>query len=208
MDYETEEQQLEAIKKWWNDNAAMIISGLVIGVASIFGWQYYQDYSIRHKDEASILYETVLLNQARTDVINEQQTRVNQLSSDYSDTPYASLASLILAKQHIAAGEIVQAQQLLQWVVNNTNQTELAYIAKIRLARVLASSDQVDQALLILNEEFPQSFQAMAMELKGDLLVTKGEKDKAREAYTTAMTASQGNPLIQLKIDDLGESDS
>jgi len=40
----TEEEQVEQIKKWWNSNGKQIIAGAVIGLAGIWGWNTYSDY--------------------------------------------------------------------------------------------------------------------------------------------------------------------
>ncbi len=204
MDYETEEQQVEAIKKWWKENSTMVITGITVGVASIFGWQYYQDQSIKHTEQASVIYETVMAETDQNGALNDQQARVNQLMAEFDDTPYASLSALVLAKQYLSAGEALKSQQQLEWVINNTSQDELKYLAKVRLARVYMSSQQGDHALSILNETFPQSFKAIVLELKGDLLVTMGKLDQARQAYNEALGLSAGNSWLQLKIDDLG----
>jgi len=210
MDFETEEQQLEAIKKWWNDNAAVIVGGIAVGISAIFGWQYYQGESIAHSEKASVIYEQILSAQASPDATgesaNEQMTRVNTLVAEYADTPYASLSALLLAKQQMAAGEYIKAQQQLDWVVNNARQDELKYLAKIRLARLYMTSQQADQALALLSQSFPESFQAMALELKGDVLVSQGKSEQARAAYSQALILTGGvNRWLQLKIDDLGE---
>lgn len=204
MDYETEEQQLEAIKKWWKDNSSMIVTGISIGVASIFGWQYYQQNSIQHTEQASIIYEYVVSNAKSSENISEQQARVNQLTAEYSDTPYASLTSLLLAKQYLAAGEPEKAIQQLQWVTENARQEELEYLASIRLARVHFGLGQTAEALNIVNQEFPDSFKAIVLELKGDLLVSQGEMDNAKSVYIEAQGYSSASQWLQVKIDDLG----
>ena len=40
----TEEEQVEQIKKWWNSNGKQIIAGAVIGLAGIWGWNIYSEY--------------------------------------------------------------------------------------------------------------------------------------------------------------------
>lgn len=204
MDYETEEQQLEAIKKWWKDNSSMIVTGVSVGVASIFGWQFYQQNTIQHTEQASIIYEYVVSSTKSNENIIEQQTRVNQLTAEYSDTPYASLTSLLLAKQYLTAGEPEKAIQQLQWVTENAGQDELEYLAKIRLARVYFSLAQTAEALKIVNQEFPESFKAIVLELKGDLLVSQGEMDNAKSVYLEAQGYSSASRWLQVKIDDLG----
>ena len=209
MDYETEEQQLEAIKKWWNENSTMVISGDIVGVSAIFGWQTYQDYSVNHNEQASVIYEQVSMSLQNADSINDQMVKVNRLEAEYSDTPYAALSAMLLAKQHMAAGEFVKAQQQLQWVIDHSRQDETRYLAQLRLARLLLSTDKPEQALQLASETYPQSFQAMAYELKGDALLLQGKSGLAREAYQQALSLSE-NPgrWLQLKIDDTGFSDN
>ncbi len=205
MDYETEEQQLEAIKRWWKENSNMVITGIAIGVASIFGWQYYQVEQAKHTEQASILYEQVLVNSADTLKINDQMASVNQLEAEFKDTPYASLSALIIAKQQITAGEIDKAQQQYRWVIENANQSELKYLAKIRLSRLLLTNKQQDQALSLLNETYPESFNGMVLELKGDVFSIQGNKIEARKAYLEAISLSKSSSRwLQLKIDDIG----
>jgi len=206
MDYETEEQQVEAIKKWWKENSTMVVTGISIGVASIFGWQYYQTESAKHAEQASILYEQVLINSSNPAKINDQLASVNQLEAEFNDTPYASLSALIVAKQQLAAGQIEKAQQQYRWVIENAKQDELKYLAKIRLSRLLLAADELDKALALLNESYPESFNAMVLELKGDVLSTQGNKAEAKTFYTQALSLSKGaNRWLQLKIDDIGE---
>ena len=207
MDYETEEQQLEAIKKWWKENAIMLVGGVVVGVAGIFGWQSYQQQTIKHAEEASIIYEQVSLNVQDMNAVNDQLIKVNKLEAEYADTPYASLSALLISKQQMASGEFAKAQQQLQWVIENAKQDEIKYLAKLRMARLFLSTDKADQAFLIASESFPESFQAMALELKGDALLIQGNADMARQAYTQAKAiSSTPSRWLQLKIDDIGET--
>jgi len=205
MDYETEEQQLEAIKKWWKENSSMVVSGIVVGVAAIFGWQYYQGETIKHDEQASVLYEQVLIHAGNPAKANDQLASANQLEAEFKDTPYASLSALVVAKQQMAAGKFDKAQQQYKWVVDNAKQLELKYLAKIRLSRLLLTTQQYDQALTILSEPYPESFASMVFELKGDVLSTQGNKAQARTAYIEAQLMSKDeNRWLQLKIDDIG----
>ncbi len=208
MDFETEEQQLEAIKKWWKENSNMIIGGIAVGVSAIFGWQYYQDKTIVHTNNASVLYEQVVGNVENLAIVNEQMARVNTLQAEYADTPYAGLGGLLLAKQQMASSEFVKAQKQLEWVAANARQDEVKSLAKVRLARLLSNTQQVDRALAILNEPFPTSFNAIVFELKGDVLILKGEMAQAKSAYQQAMAASESpSRWLQYKIDDIGMTD-
>lgn len=207
MDYETEEQQLEAIKKWWKENSTMVVTGIAVGVASIFGWQYYKTETMKHAEQASVLYEYVLVASNNMSVADEQVANVNQLEAEFSNTPYAALSALIIAKQQLASGNPEKAIKQYRWVIENAMQEELKYLAKIRLSRVLLTNQKQDEALALLNEVYPESFNAMVLELKGDVLSVQGKKAAARESYVKAKALSKGaNRWLQLKIDDIGDT--
>ncbi|HED34308.1 MAG TPA: tetratricopeptide repeat protein [Gammaproteobacteria bacterium] len=209
MDFETEEQQLEAIKNWWKENSTMIIGGIAVGVAAIFGVNYFQSQSAIRSENASILYEQVLIGaqnpETTADLISTQLAKVNQLEAEFSDTPYATLSALIVARQHMNAGEVAKAEKQYQWVIDNTRQEEMKYLAKIRLARLLSGNKEADRALAILTEAYPESFSAMVLELKGDVLLSQGHRDRAKAAYTQAqLLSSKPGRWLKLKLDDLG----
>ena len=207
MEFETEEQKVEALKKWWQANAKVVITGIVLGGALIAGWRFYQDYKIKHAEQASALYETVLQVAATNGDINTQQTRVNELMADYANTPYAALSALVLAKQQVQAGDNVKAMQQLEWVMNNASATEIRNVARLRLARLMMTTEQYDAAMNLVNSAYPESFTALSEELKGDLYVLRGDIAAARTAYDKAILASDNSAseFLKLKRDDLGQ---
>ena len=208
MDYETEEQQIEALKKWWKANGNMVFAGIALGVIIIVGWRYYNNNQQTHAEYASQSYENIVQHLTTSSDTSAVQAQVNELYASYSHTPYASLSALSLAKKQLQKGEMLQATQQLEWVIKNAKQDELAYIARLRLARVLLSTNQNDQALTQLNIDFPESFTQLYEELRGDIYVAKGELDQARIAYDKAILSSAGqtDKWLKLKSDDLGTS--
>ncbi len=209
MDYETEEQQVEAIKKWWKENGSMVMAGVLLGIVVIFGWRYYDNYQKNHAEYASNVYNSVMQIVATGQGADDLQIKVNELLAEYSDTPYASLSALVLAKQQIKSGDFTKAQQQLEWVINNADQEELRHIARLRLTRLLFAGKQYDAALKLLNVDYPKSFAVMYEELKGDLYVAQGELNMARVAYDKAILNSglQAGKWLKLKRDDLGSSE-
>ena len=207
MDFETEEQQVEALKKWWKENARTIIAGAIIGISVISGWRYYVDYQKKHEEYASVLYENILQASTKADTLNQQQVDVNKLLAEYSDTPYASLSALILARSQFISGDMINAQQNLDWVMKNSKQTELQHLARIRMMRLLSTTKQYEAALKLADIDYPESFSAIYEELKGDLYVLMKKFNEARLAYDKAILASaqQVSKWLQLKRDDLGE---
>jgi predicted negative regulator of RcsB-dependent stress response len=209
MEFETEEQQIEALKKWWKENATMVIVGVALAMAAVAGFRFYTDYQQKHAEDASLIYETVVTLVATNQKTDEPQTRVNDLMAEYADTPYASLAALALAKQQVNNGELEKARQQLEWVIKESPQVELQNIARLRLIRVLYATAHFDQALTLANTSYPESFAAIYEELKGDLYIAQGKPDQARAAYDKAIAHSAGRPngWLRLKRDELGQAD-
>ena len=206
MDYETEEQQLDAIKKWWKENRNSVLSSVVIGATLVGGWRYYEGAQKTQAEYASQAYESVLQLLVMQKDTKSAQDKVNELHTSYAETPYASLSALALAKKQVREGDLEGAISQLKWVMNNSVQTELEHLARLRLVRVLLSSDQPDNALATINVDYPASFATLYEELKGDILVSKGDVDQARIAYDKAILSSAGQPgkWLKLKRYDLG----
>ncbi|MCW8956189.1 MAG: tetratricopeptide repeat protein, partial [Gammaproteobacteria bacterium] len=64
MDYETEEQQVEALKRWWKENGKLIITGLTLGLALVVGVRFYNQYVNERAEAASYLFDQVTSNEA------------------------------------------------------------------------------------------------------------------------------------------------
>ena len=54
--YRTEEEQIEAIKRWWKDNGNGILMGIGLAIALVFGWQSWQQNSRSKGEAASTLF--------------------------------------------------------------------------------------------------------------------------------------------------------
>ena len=49
--FETEEQQVEALKKWLNEYGMSIIIGLVLGLGGLFGYRYWDGMEQQHRQD-------------------------------------------------------------------------------------------------------------------------------------------------------------
>jgi len=204
----TEEEQLEAIKKWWVENGWSIVGGIVIGLGAIFGWRGWEAYQLTQAEAASDIY-TGLIGEVRQNKNDEARASANKLLDDYSATSYAIFASLIMAKLDVEAGDPAAAIQHLQWVMDKTGQNEFKHLARLRMARILLDDNKADQALaLVLSVSEPGEFTASYEEIKGDIYTRQGEIDKAKIAYQQAQSGmgdtQKENTFLQMKIDDIG----
>jgi len=204
----TEEEQLEAIKKWWIENGWSIVGGIVIGLGAIFGWRSWGAYQLAKAEAASDIY-TDLIVEVRQNKNDKVRESANKLLDDYPATSYAIFASLILAKLDVEAGDPTAAIQHLQWVMDKTTRNEFKHLARLRMARVLLDDNKTDQALaLLLSVNDQGEFSASYEELKGDIYTQQGDIDKARIAYQLALSGmadgQKENTFLQMKIDDIG----
>lgn len=208
QDYETEEQQVEAIKKWWSENATSLIMGLGIGVLSLGGWSYYVKSENEHKLQASDIYVSIVKQVQANNVDDEGIKKAGQLITEYADTPYAALSSLTLASYEFNKGNVEKAISRLQWISKNAQEEEVKHIARLRLASILVSQKKYDEAQASLSSEHPAAFNSRYEELKGDVFVAKGEIEQARIAYDKAIEQSDSSSRwLKLKRQDLGSSE-
>jgi len=204
----TEEEQLEAMKKWWAENGWSIVGGVVIGLAAIFGWRSWETYQQTQAEAASNLYSNLIV-EMRQNKKDQARELAQKLLDEYTSTSYAVFASLMLARLDTEAGNLASAIQHLQWAMDNTKQDEFKHLARLRMARVLLDDNKPGQALaLISNIKNQGEFAASYEELKGDIYVRQGEIEKAKIAYQTALAGMDDglgdNSFLQLKIDDIG----
>lgn len=202
--YETEEQQVEAIKRFWKEYGMSIIAGAAGGLAILGGWNYFQQSQVTAQENASVAYEEVL---NKADNGDELATAVANLNGEHSDSSYASLAALLQARSAVDQGDYAKAEQLLNSAIAQLDDSTKP-LAQLRLARVQQAQANLDGALATVAAISNDAFAAQRDELKGDLLVAKGDINGARSAYQAALEASEqrGNPVLQIKIDELAQA--
>jgi predicted negative regulator of RcsB-dependent stress response len=207
QDFETEEQQIEALKKWWSENATSLILGLSIGAASLGGWKYYVDSQQEHRTQASELYVSIATQAQANNIGDDSIKKADQLVAEYADTPYAALSSLTLATYEFNKGNTDEAISHLQWVGKHAQEEEVKHIARLRLASIFVSQKKYEDAQAWLSSEHPVAFNSRYEELKGDVFVAKGEIEQARIAYDKAIESGSSSRWLKLKRQDLGSSE-
>lgn len=209
MSYETEEQRVEAIRKWWSENGTSIIAGLVLGLALLFGWRYWVDHREGQREEASALF-TELQQAANSGNAGRVDEVTTMLQQDYAGTPYAGQASLNNAQLLAKAGKLDQAEEVLSWASLNANEQVIKDLAHLNLARLYVAQGKTDQALGELAKVEASAYLSQVEEIRGDALRASGDIEGAREAYDRAILTSGGSApaYLQMKRDDLGNPES
>lgn len=202
--YETEEEQVEALKKWWKENGTATIVGAVMGIIIILSWNYWQDHKKDQAAQASQTYAQLLkaLDSNQKDSVEKLAERIQ---GQYKTTEYAAYTGLLQAKLKAQQGDFDAAKQILKTIAVGSNK-HLSNIAKIRLVRILLTTGEYEQGLQLINEVDQQAtagFSANYDELVGDLYVALDRLDEARTSYQNALRNGHQSPLLQFKIDDL-----
>jgi predicted negative regulator of RcsB-dependent stress response len=204
--YVTEQEQIETLKTWWKKYGVSILTGLVIGAAILFGWRTWQGQQDRVTGEASAIYQQMVASVTEKKP-EEVKRKGENLVEQYSKTPYAPLAALMLTKLALEADDIARAKEHLEWASKQSKQPGVKMIAQMRLARVLIGEGKAEDALALLAAMKVPPKMASYHELKGDALAALGKTGEARREYLEALALGEvqtGGSVLQLKLDDLG----
>jgi len=202
--YDTEEEQLEALKRWWKENGQSAIIGLIVGIAIILGWNYWNEHKLDQANQASALYDQ-LLKAVAADQKDSAEKLAERLQEQFKSTEYAAYSSLLQAKIKLEKGDMPAAKTILEKLAGVPNE-EISNIAKIRLVRLMMAKGEFEPALQLINDIDPakiSNFSGNYDELVGDLYVALDRLDQARSSYQKAIENGYKSPLLQLKIDDL-----
>ncbi len=201
--YQTEEQQVEAIKGYWQENGNMIIAGIVLGFAGFIGFNYYKDNKLADELAISSSYQTLI----ESSVTDQKAFSENaaKFIKENPTTSYASLTALALAKEAAGSQNWTVAETQLKAAIASSPTDGIKGIASLRLARVQIQLEQYEQAFTTLAKPLPESFTASVEEIKGDIYLLQGKKELARNAYQVAVASDglTGSPSLQMKLDDL-----
>jgi predicted negative regulator of RcsB-dependent stress response len=209
----TEEHQIAAIKQWWKENGSSIVTGVVLGLAVLFGGKAWFAYQERNAQSASNIFAVMMNALQNGDALNAGE-KAGMLLADYGSTPYAALGALALARVRVEEGQLDAARAQLQWVLDNSDSEVFRDIASLRLARVLIASGDLDAATAIAGKAPSDgAFEALFAEVRGDIQRSRGDLVAASAAYQQALAAmpgdSQQRELLQLKYaDTLAASDA
>lgn len=201
---DTDEEKVEAIKRWWKANGLAVIGGVVIGLGAVIGWRSWVDYRTNLAQRGSIAFEQLLMTAEAGDTASAEK-QADAIVDTFASTPYAMFAELTRARLAVAAGDAAEAEAALREAIDRAPNAALTRLAALRLVRVqIDSGDLAAAAETINNHAGGAAFAGDFDVLRGDIAAAEGRFDDARAAYQSALAAGAGNPrLIQLKLQDL-----
>lgn len=218
--YDTDDEQIEALKRWWRENGNSLLISLALAGAGVFGWRQWEQSQQGSAEVASELYQQVLTigsADASVTVSDEEfataMTFAEQLRGDFADSIYARYAALFMARLYVERGELESAAAELQWILDNPKlglfkraSDPLLLTARLRLARVVLAQEDAQRALDLLGGVDAGEFAGQYAEVEGDAWAALGDTERAREAYQRAVAMGYNHVLLELKLRDLGAS--
>lgn len=208
----TEEEQVEALKRWWKENGLALVAGVAIAAAGVIGWNAWQGYQENQASAASMRYQQ-LINLTGGETLDEERlpearALVTEIVDEHGNTLYADLARLIDARLAVTQGDSAAAQSSLEAVIDAGRHDYVTGLARLRLARLQVADGDAEAALATLEAGVPEALAAQRAEVRGDAHHALGRDDEAGEAWREALALAEADdqPLygVQLKLDNLG----
>jgi predicted negative regulator of RcsB-dependent stress response len=194
-----EHEQSERVRNWLKNNGAGLIGGIALGLAVIFGWQWWQKHQVQQSMQANIDYQAVLDSLGAAD-LDKAKLAVAKLQDGRAHV-YADLAALRLAQAQVDAGKEDAAIATLRATKADAS---LQPLVDLRLARLLTVAGKGEEALKLLDD----ASDSASLVARGDALMALGKRDQARDAYLKALTgmdvAAPQRRLVELKLTDAG----
>jgi predicted negative regulator of RcsB-dependent stress response len=206
IDQLDEYEQGEKVRSWLRDNGSSLLTGIILGLALILGWQWWQGRGVRHQEDAAAQYK------ALTDAITAKdeakvKTFAAVIDEKYAESPFAPLAHMRQAQYLQASGKTDAAIELLRKAPVPADPA-LAELQKLRLSRLQLIGGKADDALKTVASITQPLFPSVLDELRGDIHLARGNRDEARKAYEQAMTtldeAAPTRRIVELKLIEAG----
>jgi predicted negative regulator of RcsB-dependent stress response len=201
--YSNENEQVDAVRQFFANNGKFLAVGVIIGIAALGGWRFWSSHQEGTDKAASAEYQqlTSAMQADKPDTLEAVAT----FASENNNT-YGALASLDLAKQYVEANQLDKAIALLQSGLKDTKDANLQAVINLRLARIQLQQSQADAALSTLNSVKGDGWTAIVADIRGEALLSKGDKQGARDAWSKG-AESQASPalkqMLQMKMNNL-----
>ncbi|RKQ40655.1 YfgM family protein [Enterobacter sp. R1(2018)] len=201
--YENENEQVEAVKRFFAENGKALVVGVVMGIGALVGWRYWNSHQADSVMASSLEYQNV------TSAVRADQpatlSAAEKFAAETKNT-YGALASLELAQKYVDNNDLAKAATQLQQGLSNTGDANLQALINMRLARIQIQQKQADAALKTLDGIKGEGWVAIVADLRGEALLSKGDKQGARDAWSKGAQTDASPALremMQMKINNL-----
>lgn len=205
--YDTDQEQIEAMKSWWSQYGNWVIAGFLVFIATYVGVLWFQGHSLEKRVAASEVYDELLLVVSDPAGDPDQRDQLfAELKSEHESSGYAVMAALLEAKFDVESGDFESALTQLEWAESRADQDLISTI-QYRQALVHFQLNDLPKALSVLDAISGTGHEALTHELRGDIFVKSDRLDEARDSYTLAIESAEeqriNNPYLQVKLNEI-----
>ena len=181
MNDRNDEETVELIQEWWREYGTTVIAAIVIVIAGVVGWHFYDEHQTRRANEGALAYRTYVdaLEAFEADRSDDNRETLlaagDRLKADYAGTAYAVFAALGRARLHVIDDDLDAARLELEWAREEATSDYMRDLALVRLARVQYAAGNNQGALWALDDVSTPGMEVLTSELRGDVLVTSTE---------------------------------
>lgn len=217
--YLSDEERLEQIKLWWKKNSKFLIITVMFGLLAIFAYMQWSKSKLEQREMASRDFDNLMLTNAKESraalkkpVVAPKEGKKpenkksvvesasERLIREHNSSPFAIDSALLLAKVRVEKNDLKGAIVQLQWVMDKTAEDSFrGQIARLRLARVLRDSGQLDEALNTLAIKYPEKFSLYYSYVKGTIYEQQKKCGDARSSYKNSIKILSVNKNKQPK---------
>lgn len=199
----TDKEQIEEIKKWWNDYGKAITIAVIVGLVIGFGWRYWTRYRTAEENTASLMYQQQL-QAAAEEKEGPVMAYAQQLREKFGATVYATMASFMAARVAVINKQYSDASTNLSWIYEHGHNDAFKQIARIRDARVLLQLKEPALAQRVIATVDDKHYQAMVDAVQGEIYQAQGKPAAATKAFEKAKAgfeaAGVDDPFIELRL--------
>lgn len=193
-----EHEQGEIVRSWLRENGAGLIGGVVLGLALIWGFQWWQQQQAHQRTQGGTEFQAAM-DALAAGQVDKAKPRIAALPKGAYDT----LGALALAKVQVEDGKRDDAIATLR--AATPSDPAMAAIVQQRLARLLIDAGKAKDAIALLANA---GNAAETLQVRGDAYTALGQDEQARAAYAQALTQLEvGSPqrnLVELKLSEVG----
>ncbi len=201
-DFEQEEQ----VKKWIKDNWLNMAVGIGLGLAGVFGINWWKQHQLQKKYALADQFQQ-FAQVMGTGQVDEAEKLAEAVATADPNGFYTVEARLVLASHYLDKGEPDKAMVEYEKIVAAKPDKALAELARLRLARLQLAQDKPEAALNSLQTVLAEPMQSEKEEISGDVALAQNKSENAHEHYQNAANAGEGysgKPFLDMKLANSG----
>ena len=212
MAYDLQEQEsLDELKAWWEKWGNLVLSVITVVCLAFAGYNGMKWWQRHQAQEAGLAYSSLQTAIMQQSEVSSVEKIVDALIEDAGSTVYGPMGALSASRYLESKGEAAKAQELLHWVVTESDRIEYQTVARVRLAGFLIDDKKYEEAVSMLSAALPTDRQiALVNDRLGDAYFAKGDIVNARRVWQEALKHPIDPALmgfVQLKLQALPEEE-